>query len=299
LALKTLLETPGLNMKTVLEQVRGELSAVEQAQVAPWLAARIAREQADAALKAAEDAYTREMNRKDAALSEAQKAFEQEQQWLESEKAAIRNIPRDDVYLDRASRITQRLKAAYLKMKQDLDGFKECFPDVRSFLDDKDERLTKIDALDAEIARRRGAKGQDNQDTTTKVDPQAPGPLGDVYVCDGPELKSGGGKFTSVDATGFTYEKTVGDKKGTGSIKITKAPPLRVRIHERVEIVMTAGGGDPAWVDGAWHCNNTIAGQLPSDNQCSNLPHFKGTGNSSTATVRFFFGAGQDPFIRM
>jgi hypothetical protein len=315
LAIQKVLENPGMNLKTELEQVRGELTAAEQAQVAPYLTARVLRENADAALKTAEDAYTAEANKKDAALKAAQQAFEQEQQWLQTQKEAIRNIPRDDAYLDRVSRITQRLKAAYLKMKQDLDRFKDCFPDVQTFLDDKDERLKKIDLLDAEIARRRRGKGQDSTDQqtttsdqqttttdqqTTKADPQAPGPLGDTWVCDGPVVTSGGGgKFTSVDANGFAYEKQVGDKKGTGSIKISKSPPLKVRVNERVEIVMVAGGGDPAWVDAGWQCNNVIGGQLPSDNQCSNIPNFKGTGDPASATIRFFFGPGENAFIRM
>lgn len=315
LVIRKLIENPGMNMKNILDEVRGELTAAEQAQVAPYLAARLLRDNADAAFKKAEKAFTDEVNRKDAALKAAEEAFEREQHWLESEKQAIKNMPRDNTYLDRVSQITKRLRAAYEKMRADLKGFTECFPDARTFIKDKEERLQKIDLLDAEIARRRGLPATNPAvagDSTTTTDagdattpqvvpgePPPPGPLGDVYVCDGPAISPKAGKITSVTTSGFTFEKEIDGVKRSVSVKITKQPPLRVRIHQRVEIVMVAGADGPPWSFGNWECNNVVAGQLPSDNGCSNIPKYKGVGDSSTAIVRFYFGAGLNPYIRM
>lgn len=305
---RVLVENPGINFKAAYDLVKPDLSATEQLQLAPWYAARAARDAADAALKRASDAYTAAVNAKDAALAAAEKAFEAEQAWLQAEKEAIRSMPRDDAYLERVSRITARLKAAYLRMRTDLAPHRDCFSDVRSFLDDKDERLAKIATLDAEIARRRGLPATqpatqpagDNTAAVVPGEPPPPGALGDVYVCDGPEVKQvGPGKFTRVDAKGFAYEREVDGQRYTGSVTISKPPPLRVRANERVEIVMSASGDVRAAVDANWECNNVIAGQLPSDNACSNIPKYKGVGDSSTATVRFYFGLGPNAYIRM
>lgn len=311
---RILLENPGMSMKSALQQAQDELTIAEKAQLGPWLTARALRDAADAEYDRANKVYTDEYNLKENALKEAQAAFEAEQQWLEAEKQAIQNMPRDNTYLDRVEQITKRLRAAYEKMRADLARFRDCFPDVRRFLDDKEDRLQKIDLVDQEIARRRGIKPNNPNDPNTgdanagkpdeKVpalagEPEPPGALGDVYVCDGPIVSGIKAKLTSVDATGFTYEREVDGQKVAGGIKISKAPPLRVRGNQRVEIVMSAFGDVKATVDGSWDLNNVIAGQIPSDNGCSNIPHFKGVGDSSTATVRFYFGCGENAYIRM
>lgn len=297
-------DNPGMSIEAALTEAHRELSFGDKAQLAPWLAARKLRDAADRAYSKAERAYIDEMNKKDPALAKAEKPFEAEQQWLETEKQVLKNMPLDDAHLDRVSEITKRLRAAYGKMKQDLGGFYDCHPDVRTFLDDKDERFEKIDALDAEIERRPGKKpgdpadsGNDDKAGTGDAkdgpqqplpgEPEPPGPLGDVWVCDRPEVSGLKGKLTSVDATGFTYEREVNGQKVQARVKISKPQPLRLRNNQRVEIVMSAFGESSAPVDASWAPNNVISGQIPSDNGCSNIPKFNGPDDSSTATVRF------------
>jgi hypothetical protein len=289
LLLEAMLNNPGMNMKTAYESVRNQLDAKEQIQIAPWFVAREARDAADAALKNASDEYTRASNEKDKALNEAQKAFEAEQAWLQSEKAAIQSMPRDGAYLDRVSRITQRLKSAYEKMKVDLDKHKGCFSDVRSFLDDKDERLKRIAILDAEIARRRGLAGDDNGSTSsgdadqagTNTDGQAgnpanPGanpadaniqPNAATWSCAGPTVKvirDTEKLLTSSDASGASWRVTSqdGQRVGDAKISITSPPKAKLTVGQAVSLTMTATAQPPAWANGMWTPGDFGGGQV-------------------------------------
>src|SRR5690606_8332763 len=156
LAGERLLEDPNTDLGALLKTVAGGLSAGEQLQVSAWFTARETRNAADRAVAAAQKAYYDEMVKKDQAMKTAEAAFTAEQQYLEQEKTAIQSLPRDDAYLDRVSRLLERLKKAYTKMNGDLAPYVDSFGDARSFVTDKEERLKKIAALEAEITRRRG-----------------------------------------------------------------------------------------------------------------------------------------------
>src|SRR5690606_20580070 len=116
LAGERLLEDPNTDLGALLKTVAGGLSAGEQLHVSAWFTARETRNAADRAVAAAQKAYYDEMVKKDQAMKTAEAAFTAEQQYLEQEKTAIQSLPRDDAYLDRVSRLLERLKKAYTKM---------------------------------------------------------------------------------------------------------------------------------------------------------------------------------------
>ncbi len=314
-----LLENPLLDPGEALRNAIDRLPLEDKLAATPWYLARQARDAADAdAAKALAD-LAAAVNSKDAALKQAQAQYDEDVKHLDAEKAALNGMPRDEAYLDRILKLTDRLKKSYNKMLSDLQPHRNCFRDADIFAKDKEERLLRIDALEEKIAKLRGtnppakpgdAKTGDANTAAKPADgkpvdgePAPPGPIGtDVYTVGQPEVSAARGKLTKVSADGFEFEMKKDD--GTvvrAGVRIKKGPPATIRANERVEIIAEAYGDLPAFSYGNWELNNIVGGQIPDDNGCGSIDGYKGTpgSNSRVATAKFYFGANQyDASIR-
>lgn len=270
---------------------------------------------------AADRAYSKEFLAKDDALAKAEKFFKEEQAWLEEQKKGLSGKPVDDAYLDQAEKILSRLRKSYDQMEADLKKYRACFPDARAFLDDLDRRRKRMNEVEQDIASRRKKPGGIAGVTALHPDrpaevkmkpgaadpgvqppdrPDAPAPeekLGDVWVCKRAAIVKGDtSKFLTVDAKGFSFEHQDGDAKGIAGVRITSAPPLRVRANQKITLSATAYGDHPAYAHAHFVNNNVVATVPEGVNGCSNIEGFR-AGDVTNMSIQYHFGPGENPHI--
>ena len=255
----------------------------------------VARTKLDAAnqtARNAERAWRDQFIKKEERLDKADKLFRDEQAWLQTEKAGLAKLDvNSPEYLDRASKLTERLKNSYSGIKAQLDAFRDCFTDVNTFVTDIEQRLGRIKLVGEDIVRRRTAPPADVPGVTSlhpdrpadvKLKPGVTAPdntnqnaadaplnpkYGDVWVWDGngPQVKV----VTNIrkllvanDANGASWKVTSEDGKQTGiaGCKITKAPKRRIQVGEPFEVRMTAYGQGPASAWGGIYTENFHGG---------------------------------------
>jgi hypothetical protein len=258
--------------------------------------ARTKLDAANATAHIAERAWRDRFNKKEELLDKADKLFRDEQAWLQTEKEALRKLEvNSPEYLDRASKLTERLKKSYSEIKANLDPFRDCFTDVDTFVTDIEKRLARIKLVDEEIARRRGTQptatpagvpgvttlhpdrpadvklkpGVTAPDNTNQNATDAPlnPKYGDAWVWDGnkPQVQVKTNVrhlLVSSDANGASWTVTSedGTKTGIAGCKITKAPKRRIQVGEPFEVRMTAYGQPPAAAWGGIYTDNFHGG---------------------------------------
>jgi hypothetical protein len=269
--------------------------------------ARTKLDAANATARNAERAWRDQFNKKEELLDSADKLFRDEQAWLQTEREAIGRLEvNSPQYLDRASKLTERLKNSYPAIKAKLDPFRDCFTDVDTFVTNIEQRLARIKLVDEEIARRRstppatvpgvtglhpdrpaqvklkpGVTAPDNTNQNAADAPLNP-KYGDVWVWDGNaprvEVKANlRNLLISSDANGASWKVTSedGTKTGIGGCKITMAPKRRLQAGEPFEVRMTAYGEGPASAWGGIYTENFANGTWGQHNGANCLDSTK------------------------
>lgn len=293
------LADPSVGWIDALKTLQPELTAGEWAELGAYFAADAAYDASAASLKAAQDAYTREATRSAEAVRKAEAAYAEEVKFLDAERAAIQSMKvNSPEYLDRAAALADRLKKAYAKMNAELAPFVDCFADAAIFVADKNKRLKKIAALEADIAARRGVKPAtlptDATAAVTPADPNAP-KLGATWRLVGQaEVTKPYGVLKSATASRIDFAFRHDDGTDvSGFVTCDKPPPAVIREGQRIDLAATAGGDPKAVASGSfWLEQVAHGGLLPgSANGCSVIPNYDSTrGTDCTrAAVSFYF----------